>query len=458
VLLKRGLSATLEELLMAAEYVLKEGNPNVMLCERGIRTFETAYRFTLDLTAVPVLKELTHLPVIVDPSHAAGRRDLVEPLSLAAAAAGADGIIVEVHPSPRRPSATARSSSRGDALPGYASRSRRRGPSPARAVGPAASTLPTVAVIGVGLIGGSDRAGRARAPRREVAATTPPTACWPRPRARRGRRAAARSARPCARPTGVVAAPVGMLPDAVRRGLAPRGTDCVVTDVGSTKRAIVGADRRPALRRRATRSPAPRPPGVARARRPVRRRTWYLTPTARTSGPAVRAPAPPDRRLGARRGHRRRRPRPHASPPSRTSARARQRARRAGRRGLLAAGERLPAPARPSATDRVAGANSAIWRDIYLANADALGRAHRRRHRPPGRAYALLRAATGPRDGAGTTPPRRPPRLLEAAWPAGGARAARLCPQPARRRRRVALELGAPVSNIVDMACTRPRT
>jgi len=100
VLLKRGLSATLEELLMAAEYVLKEGNPAVMLCERGIRTFETSYRFTLDLMAVPVLKELTHLPVIVDPSHAAGRRDLVLPLSLAAAAAGADGIIVEVHPHP----------------------------------------------------------------------------------------------------------------------------------------------------------------------------------------------------------------------------------------------------------------------------------------------------------------------------------------------------------------------
>jgi 3-deoxy-7-phosphoheptulonate synthase len=99
-LLKRGLSATLDELLMAAEYILKEGNPNVMLCERGIRTFETAYRFTLDLMAVPVLKELTHLPVIVDPSHAAGRRDLVTPLSLAAAAVGADGIIVEVHPQP----------------------------------------------------------------------------------------------------------------------------------------------------------------------------------------------------------------------------------------------------------------------------------------------------------------------------------------------------------------------
>jgi 3-deoxy-7-phosphoheptulonate synthase len=99
-LLKRGLSSTLDELLMAAEYILKEGNPNVMLCERGIRTFETAYRFTLDLMAVPVLKELTHLPIIVDPSHAAGRRDLVTPLSLAAAAVGADGIIVEVHPKP----------------------------------------------------------------------------------------------------------------------------------------------------------------------------------------------------------------------------------------------------------------------------------------------------------------------------------------------------------------------
>ena len=100
VLIKRGLSSTLDELLMAAEYVLKEGNQNVLLCERGIRTFETAYRFTLDITAVPVLKELTHLPVIVDPSHAPGRRSLVEPLSLAAAAAGADGIIVEVHPEP----------------------------------------------------------------------------------------------------------------------------------------------------------------------------------------------------------------------------------------------------------------------------------------------------------------------------------------------------------------------
>jgi 3-deoxy-7-phosphoheptulonate synthase len=101
-LIKRGMSSSLEDLLLAAEYVLKEGNDQVILCERGIRTFETAYRYTLDLLAVPVLKELSHLPVVVDPSHAAGRRDLVLPMSLAAAAAGADGIIVETHPEPER--------------------------------------------------------------------------------------------------------------------------------------------------------------------------------------------------------------------------------------------------------------------------------------------------------------------------------------------------------------------
>src|SRR5437016_11801536 len=100
VLLKRGLSATVEDLLMAAEYIVKEGNSEVILCERGIKTFETATRFTLDISAIPVLKQETHLPVIVDPSHPAGRRDLVLPLARAAVAAGADGIIVEVHPRP----------------------------------------------------------------------------------------------------------------------------------------------------------------------------------------------------------------------------------------------------------------------------------------------------------------------------------------------------------------------
>jgi chorismate mutase/prephenate dehydratase len=100
VLLKRGMSATLEELLQAAEYILAGGNQRVVLCERGIRTFEPSTRNTLDVAAIPVLRERTHLPVIVDPSHAAGRRDLVIPLALAAAAAGADGLIVEAHPKP----------------------------------------------------------------------------------------------------------------------------------------------------------------------------------------------------------------------------------------------------------------------------------------------------------------------------------------------------------------------
>ena len=100
VLLKRGLSATLTELLMAAEYIMAQGNHDVVLCERGIRTFEPATRNTLDIAAVPVLKRETHLPVIVDPSHAGGRADLVAPLALAAVAAGADGLIVEVHPDP----------------------------------------------------------------------------------------------------------------------------------------------------------------------------------------------------------------------------------------------------------------------------------------------------------------------------------------------------------------------
>jgi 3-deoxy-7-phosphoheptulonate synthase len=100
VLLKRGLSATLEEFLLAAEYVMREGNPNVMLCERGIRTFETYVRFTLTLSIVPELQRLTHLPVVIDPSQGTGHAHLVEPMSRAAVACGADGLIIEMHGSP----------------------------------------------------------------------------------------------------------------------------------------------------------------------------------------------------------------------------------------------------------------------------------------------------------------------------------------------------------------------
>ena len=100
VLLKRGLSNTVEEWLLSAEYIVSQGNPNVVLCERGIRTFETATRNTLDLAAVPLVRSLSHLPIVVDPSHATGHRHLVAPMALAAVAAGADGLLIEVHPDP----------------------------------------------------------------------------------------------------------------------------------------------------------------------------------------------------------------------------------------------------------------------------------------------------------------------------------------------------------------------
>jgi 3-deoxy-7-phosphoheptulonate synthase len=100
VMLKRGMNATIEEWLMAAEYIAQRGNLDIVLCERGIRTFETATRNTLDISAIPVAQRLSHLPVIVDPSHSGGRRDLVLPLSRAAIAVGADGIIIDVHPQP----------------------------------------------------------------------------------------------------------------------------------------------------------------------------------------------------------------------------------------------------------------------------------------------------------------------------------------------------------------------
>ena len=100
ILLKRGLSATIREFLMSAEYIVSQGNPQVILCERGIRTFETMTRNTLDISAVPLIKELSHLPIVVDPSHATGKRSLVTPMAKTAVAAGADGLLIEVHPTP----------------------------------------------------------------------------------------------------------------------------------------------------------------------------------------------------------------------------------------------------------------------------------------------------------------------------------------------------------------------
>jgi len=100
ILLKRGMSATIQELLLSAEYLLAEGNPDVILCERGIRGFDPATRNVFDLTAIPVIRELSHLPIVADPSHGTGRRDMVTPMARAAVAAGADGLLVEVHPTP----------------------------------------------------------------------------------------------------------------------------------------------------------------------------------------------------------------------------------------------------------------------------------------------------------------------------------------------------------------------
>ena len=283
-LLKRGLSATLEELLMAAEYVLKEGNENVMLCERGIRTFETAYRFTLDLTAVPVLKELTHLPVIVDPSHAAGRRALVEPLSLAAAAAGADGIIVEVHPSPTRPSATARSSCAPTTSPTTPRRSSGR-----RLAGKASLAAPwrrvSVAVVGVGLIGGSIGLAARERLGAEVTRLDPAAAALDAALERGAldarRRVAGRGGR---RRRGRLRRRAGRrLPAQVAEALVAAPADCVVTDVGSTKRAssppsTTALHRRPSARRRRDR-------GVEHARADLfDGATWYLTPRAARPG------------------------------------------------------------------------------------------------------------------------------------------------------------------------------
>ncbi len=135
VLLKRGVAATVDEWLLAAEYVAHAGNPDIVLCERGIRTFETATRFTLDISAVPVVRGLSHLPVLVDPSHAAGRRELVLPLARASLAAGADGLLVEIHPDPSSAQCDGRQALTGDQLEELAAAMAEAGaPAPSRAV------------------------------------------------------------------------------------------------------------------------------------------------------------------------------------------------------------------------------------------------------------------------------------------------------------------------------------
>ena len=142
VLLKRGMMATVDELLFAAEYVVSAGNPRVILCERGIRTFETATRNTLDVSAIPVLRERTHLPVIVDPSHAAGRRELVPALARAGLAAGADGLIVEVHPDPSRAESDGRQSLTFDGFDAMMTDLRAIAAALSRSIAPARAVVP----------------------------------------------------------------------------------------------------------------------------------------------------------------------------------------------------------------------------------------------------------------------------------------------------------------------------
>ena len=271
---------------MAAEYILKEGNPNVLLCERGIRTFETAYRYTLDLTAVPVLKELTHLPVIVDPSHAAGRRDLVTPLSLAAAAAGADGIIVEVHPQPEEAICDGPQALVARRLRGLRRAGRARG----RGRGQGAVRRPQliVAVLGVGLVGGSVGLAARERLGAEVRGFDPAPACSTArsSTARSTRRAASPPRRSTAPTAAFVAAPVRRAAEAwcARRWRPPR-------------RRLRGDRRRLDQARRswprsttrassaATRWRAPRPRASStRAPDLFDGATWYLTPTSRTEG------------------------------------------------------------------------------------------------------------------------------------------------------------------------------
>ena len=442
-LLKRGLSATLEELLMAAEYILKEGNPNVLLCERGIRTFETAYRYTLDLTAVPVLKELSHLPVIVDPSHAAGRRDLVLPLSLAAAAAGADGIIVEIHPDPeagdlrraagalrRRSSRTTSSTSSGrprsPARRSPPSEVRRRmqsrssasgswaGPSGSpRASGSAPRSAgydPAPGVLDAALEHGAiEHRLRARPPRRSRARRPPSSP-----------RRCARCRAPCARRS------------------PPPAPECVVTDVGSTKRELVGEVDDPRFIGGHPLAGA-ETAGVEHARAGLfDGATWYLTPTPRTEGvlydrlyrlladlgarPAAIDPETHDR-LMASVSHL-----PHVLANVLVAQAA----------GALES-ERLPATG-PSFRDatRVAGASTAIWSDIYLSNADALVAAIDDTMARLGRSARALAGRDAPAVGAWNDARARRPPAAARGRPRGrrGGRAARLGPQPPRRRRR----------------------
>ena len=455
---------------MAAEYILKEGNEDVMLCERGIRTFETAYRFTLDLMAVPVLKELTHLPVVVDPSHAAGRRDLV-----AAAVAGrgrrgrrrdhrrgapepeeaiCDGPQALVGERLRRPTPQQR---RG---------ARRRSPARSCRSGRARSTCrhcrPRRRADRR-----LDRPGRARAARAPRSpASTPTDGVLDAARERGAVDVACALGAPRRSPSAdaaVVAAPVGALPAAVAEALdaAPRRLRRHRRRLDQAR----GRRRHPTTRASsaATRSPAPRRAGVEHARADLfDGATWYLTPTEATSAASsTSACTASSSALGAQ--------------PAAIDAERRTTA-------LLAAVSHLPhvlanvlvaQAARGSAdrrrarcratgpsfrdATRVAGANSGIWTDIYLLErATRSPSADRRRHRAPGRrararcAPATPTASTAWNDARRRRAPHACSRPALAGGPVHELRVS--VPNRPGVVAQVALELGRAGVNIVDMA------
>ena len=468
VLLKRGLSATLEELLMAAEYILKEGNEQVMLCERGIRTYEPSYRFTLDLMAVPVLRELTHLPIVIDPSHAAGKRSLVEPLSLAAAAAGADGIIVEIHPSPEDAVCDGPQALYADDFAAYlrkleaaAELAGKQFTTVCDAAHAASRVLPRrdrvrIAVLGVGLIGGSiglaareyvedaEVVGFGRDPERLRMAVERGAIH----RAAASMDEAVEGAQLC-----FACAPVGVLPELVRAALEASGPDTVVTDVGSTKQDLV------------ERTPDPRfvgghpiagaeTAGVEHARADLfQGAVWYLTPHEQSGGllyerlhrfvvdvgaRPVAVDAETHDRLVAVFSHL-----PHVLANVLAS-------QAAGR--LLEHGEALRQVG-PSFRDmtRVAGANTAMWSDIYRSNRAAIIEEISAFRRELDEVENLLR------DGGveGWNDRARDDRraLLEAGSAEGPVHELRITvPNRPGIVAQVALELGRAGVNIVDMA------
>ncbi len=375
---------------MASEYVLKEGNERVILCERGIRTHESAYRFTLDLLAVPALREMTHLPVDRRP----------EPRRRAARLGRADvagrrrgrcrwhhrrGARRARRSDLRRPPGAARGRVRR--LRGAPARGRgagRRAPPVGEAVAALLSRTARasmkIAVLGVGLIGGSIGLAARERLGAEVSGFDPdPETLEARARGRRRRPArATRWPRPSADADAVFcAAPVNSLPGLVAEALAAQRTRTRRhrrrLDEGGPGRGGRRARRRRRGSSAATRSPGPRPRASRNSRADLfDGARWYLTPTRDLRGRALRPPAQPARR--PRRpapGDRRRRARPDDGDGQPPAARARQRARRRARSETLAGGERRPELGRSFRdTTRVAGANPAIWADIFAANAD----------------------------------------------------------------------------------------